>query len=98
MFKTFQSIAPRLRKMDDGSIYVAGGIEETPQTAHESLLAGQDGGGPPDAPPNTPAPASISSAPAGANAPVTLPGQHAVVPAPDVTSPPMGVDADRHVQ
>jgi hypothetical protein len=84
VFKTFQSVAPRLRKMEDGNIYVAGGLEETPEMTHESLLAGQAGpaGAQPGAPP--PAPPSISSAPSGANAPIALPGQTAIVPAPGV--------------
>jgi len=81
VFKTFQSVPPHLRKMDDGSIYVAGGLEETPATTHESLLAGQSAG-PSGAP--APAPSTISSAPDGANTPVSLPGQTPVVPAPGV--------------
>ncbi len=88
VFKTFQSIAPHLRKMEDGSIYVAGGLEETPELAHESLLAGQNGGQP-SAP--EPTPPSISSAPPGANTPVALPGQTPVVPPPGV-----GIPADTH--
>jgi hypothetical protein len=83
VFKTFQSVPPRLRKMDDGSIYVAGGLEETPEVTRESLLAGQTapGSGAPSAPEPPP---SMSSAPAGANTPIALPGQKPIVPAPDV--------------
>ena len=90
VFKTFESVPPRLRKMDDGSIYVAGGLEETPEMTHESLLAGQSGpaGGQPPAP--APAP-SMSAAPAGANTPISLPGQKPIVPAPGV-----GAQTDSH--
>ncbi|HEX4140454.1 MAG TPA: hypothetical protein VHY09_08915 [Candidatus Methylacidiphilales bacterium] len=85
VFKTFLSIPPRLRKMDDGNVYVAGGLEETPDMAHESLLAGQKGVQPSgaQAPAPEPPPSTVSSSPADANTPVVLPGQTAVVPPPD---------------
>jgi hypothetical protein len=41
VFKTYQEIPPRLAKMDDGSIFVNGGMEENATTQHESLAAGQ---------------------------------------------------------
>jgi hypothetical protein len=83
VFKTFQEVPPRLRKMDDGSVYVAGGLEETPEMTHESLLAGQTApiGGPTSTPEPPP---SMSAAPAGANTPIALPGQKPIVPAPGV--------------
>ena len=93
VFKTYQSIPPRLRKMDDGNVYVGGGLEETPELARESLLAGQSDahanggqGNPPD-----PAPATISAPPPDANTPISLPGQPVVVP-----SPSAGVQANSH--
>jgi hypothetical protein len=89
VFKTFQEVPPRLRKMDDGNIYVAGGLEETPEMSHESLLAGQSAS--PSAMQPEPSRSSISSAPAGANTPISLPGQTAVVPTPGA-----GVQADTH--
>jgi hypothetical protein len=92
VFKTFQEIPPRLRKMDDGSIYVAGGIEETPQTARESLLAGQKSAhGNGDTPPSVPA--NISAGPAGANTPISLPGQTPAVPSPSTS---LGAQPDTH--
>lgn len=91
VFKTFQEVPPRLRKMDDGNIYVAGGLEETPDMAHESLLAGQrdahaNGG---QGNPAEPAPATVSSAPPDENTPISLPGQTPIAPA-------MGTQAESH--
>ena len=41
VFKTFQTIPPRLTKMDDGNVIVVGGLEENPNTPRESLSDGQ---------------------------------------------------------
>jgi hypothetical protein len=80
VFKTFEEIAPRLSKMDDGNVYVAGGLEETPEIARESLAAGQKGGHPIGA-----TASSISTAPAGSDMPISLPGSPAAgVPMPGV--------------
>ena len=76
VFKTFQEIPPRLRQMNDGSVFVAGGIEETPNTVHESLSAGQRSARGQDTPPDgyAPAPATVSQAPADASTVISLPG------------------------
>jgi hypothetical protein len=52
IFKTFQQIPPRLSKMEDGSIFVAGGIEESPATVRESLSTGQKPGHSAETPPS----------------------------------------------
>jgi len=88
VFKTFQSVPPRLRQMEDGNVYVAGGLEETPEMAHESLLAGQTAPAGAQTSASQPAPSSISSAPPEANTPISLPGQTAVVPTPGVSVQP----------
>jgi hypothetical protein len=89
VFKTYQEIPPRLRQMNDGNVYVAGGLEETPEMTRETLSSGQSnqrsGSGEPNQP-NQPEQASMNSAPAGANTPIALPGQVPAVPAP--TPPP----------
>jgi len=41
IFKTFQTIPPRLTKMEDGNVIVVGGLEENPNTPRENLSAGQ---------------------------------------------------------
>jgi hypothetical protein len=41
VFKTFQSIRPRLTKMEDGNVIVMGGIEENPNEPRENLSEGQ---------------------------------------------------------
>jgi hypothetical protein len=41
IFKTFQTIPPRLTKMEDGNIIVVGGQEENPNTPRENLSTGQ---------------------------------------------------------
>jgi len=41
IFKTFQSIPPRLTKMDDGNVVVVGGLEDNPDTPRETLSEGQ---------------------------------------------------------
>ena len=41
IFKTFQSVPPRLAKLEDGSVIVAGGLEEDPNTPRETLSQGQ---------------------------------------------------------
>ena len=41
IFKTFQSIPPRLAKMDDGNVIVVGGMEEDPNVPREKLSEGQ---------------------------------------------------------
>jgi len=41
IFKTFQTIPPRLTKLDDGSIVVIGGIEDNPNIPRETLSDGQ---------------------------------------------------------
>jgi hypothetical protein len=85
VFKAFDGVPPQLRKMEDGNVYVAGGLEETPAMARESLLAGQQAGlagGSSAANVPTPPPSTVSSAPANANTPISLPGQTPVVPSP----------------
>ena len=44
IFKVFQQIPPQLAKMDDGSVYVAGGMEESPENTRETLSTGQRNG------------------------------------------------------
>jgi hypothetical protein len=41
IFKTFQTIPPRLTKMEDGNVIVVGGVEEDPNTPRETLSQGQ---------------------------------------------------------
>jgi hypothetical protein len=41
IFKTFQTVPPRLAKLEDGNIVVVGGLEENPNTPHEKLSDGQ---------------------------------------------------------
>jgi hypothetical protein len=41
IFKTFQQIPPRLNKLEDGSVTVLGGLEESPATMREKLSNGQ---------------------------------------------------------
>lgn len=41
IFKTFQTIPPRLTKLDDGNVIVLGGLEENPNTPREKLSDGQ---------------------------------------------------------
>jgi hypothetical protein len=41
IFKTFQTIPPRLTKLDDGNVIVLGGLEENPNTPRERLSDGQ---------------------------------------------------------
>jgi hypothetical protein len=41
IFKTFQTIPPRLTKMEDGNVTVVGGLEEDPNTPRETLSEGQ---------------------------------------------------------
>jgi hypothetical protein len=62
IFKTFQTIPPRLTKLDDGNIIVLGGLEENPNTPREKLSDGQkeansQAGKGPDAPDPAPSPA-----------------------------------------
>jgi hypothetical protein len=45
VFKTFQSVRPRLTKLDDGSVIVIGGLEENPNVPRESLADGQKSAG-----------------------------------------------------
>jgi hypothetical protein len=45
IFKTYQTIRPRLTKLDDGSVIVVGGLEQNPNTPVESLADGQRKGG-----------------------------------------------------
>jgi hypothetical protein len=89
VFKTFQEIPPRLRQMDDGNVYVAGGLEETPETARESLSTGQRSGHPMDNQPNGPTPVAgdISTPPTGASD---------VVGSSQAPVPTMGTQADSH--
>jgi len=83
VFKTYEQIPPRLRKMNDGNVYVAGGIEETQETTRETLSSGQRSArGPGGVPEPSPAPASISTAPPDSNTPISLPGQVPAAPAP----------------
>ena len=41
IFKTFQEVPPRLTKLEDGNVIVAGGLEENPNTPRETLSQGQ---------------------------------------------------------
>ena len=41
VFRTFQSLPPRLTKIADGNVIVAGGLEENPNQPHETLSGGQ---------------------------------------------------------
>ena len=41
IFKTFQTIPPRLHKLEDGSVTVAGGLEENAKSTRERLSDGQ---------------------------------------------------------
>jgi hypothetical protein len=41
IFKTFQQVPPRLTKLQDGNVVVAGGLEENPNTPRETLSQGQ---------------------------------------------------------
>lgn len=43
IFRTFQQIPPRLKKMDDGYVTVVGGQTESPDTDREVLSSGQKG-------------------------------------------------------
>jgi hypothetical protein len=81
IFKSFHEIRPRLGKMEDGSVAVSGGIEETPEMVREQLSTGQRNGGQvekkPDAPTTTgspidPASSSVSSSEA-APSPISTP-------------------------
>jgi hypothetical protein len=72
IFKTYQTIRPRLSKLYDGSVIVVGGIEQNPATPVESLADGQrkgegqpgsgpvglGSGGPADPASGSPAPAT----------------------------------------
>jgi len=42
IFKTYQTIPPRLTKLDDGNVTVIGGMAENPNTPRERLSQGQD--------------------------------------------------------
>jgi hypothetical protein len=92
VFKTLQEIPPRLSKMEDGSVFVAGGIEETPDTVHESLAAGQTSAHPAAGNRSTPPAANptISSA-----LPSPLPDA-STLPLQDSTRPAMGAEAVSH--
>jgi len=55
IFTTFQSIPPKLTKLDDGSVIIVGGLEQNPNTPRDTLsegekLAGGQVGAKPDAP------------------------------------------------
>ena len=63
VFKTFHEIPPRLKKMEDGSIYVEGGLEESPDKVRESLSDGQLAARAAGQQPNAPAAAESVSAP-----------------------------------
>ena len=41
IFKTYQTIPPRLTKMDDGNVAVVGGLEDNPDDQRETLSEGQ---------------------------------------------------------
>jgi hypothetical protein len=41
IFKTFQTIPPRLTKLEDGNVIVVGGLEENPNAPREKLSDGQ---------------------------------------------------------
>ncbi len=41
VFKTFQTIPPRLTKLEDGNVIVVGGLEENPDNQRERLSTGQ---------------------------------------------------------
>jgi hypothetical protein len=55
IFKTFQAIRPRLTKMEDGNVIVAGGLEENSNAPREKLSDGQNKtNGPVDKKPDAP--------------------------------------------
>lgn len=58
IFKTLQKVPPRLAKLEDGNVIVAGGQESNPNTAREKLSDGQSGQSSPNA-----APISVPAAP-----------------------------------
>jgi len=41
VFRTFQDVPPKLAKLDDGNVFVRGGLEENPNTPRETLSQGQ---------------------------------------------------------
>ena len=41
IFRTFQTVPPRLAKLQDGNVIVFGGLEENPANQHETLSGGQ---------------------------------------------------------
>jgi hypothetical protein len=43
LFKTFEQVRPRLIKINDGSVFVSGGLEEDPNAPHEKLSDSQHG-------------------------------------------------------
>jgi hypothetical protein len=56
IFKTFQTIPPRLAKMEDGNVTVVGGLEEDPNMPREKLSEGQKSAEGPMAKPPDPLP------------------------------------------
>jgi hypothetical protein len=56
IFKTFQTVPPRLTKMNDGNVIVVGGMEENPNIVREKLSDGQKtASGPINSGPDAPA-------------------------------------------
>jgi hypothetical protein len=93
VFKTFREIPPQLSKMDDGSIFVAGGMEETPENVRESLSTGQKNGHPADTQPNAPTAASEGiSSPLPSSPPDATP----MPPPASASAPAMGAEAVSH--
>ena len=41
IFKTYQTVPPRLTKLDDGNVIVVGGLEENPDAPRETLSGGE---------------------------------------------------------
>jgi len=41
IFTTFQSIPPKLTKLDDGSVIIVGGLEQNPNTPRDTLSEGE---------------------------------------------------------
>jgi hypothetical protein len=93
VFKTFQQIPPRLSKMDDGNVYVAGGMEETPDNVRESLSDGQKGH---SADNSSSAPAAAREGLSAAH-PDPLPDAASAVSLPaSAPAPAMGTEAASH--
>jgi hypothetical protein len=77
VFKTLNSVPPRLTKLEDGNVIVAGGVEQDASNARETLSQGQNKSAAPPVAPTAPSP-SVPSVPSNgaassASIPSTLP-------------------------